>query len=142
MRALCRDPRCRADERIFGKSPRSGRVRIALGGADNNFAECASLTDANKSGGKFLKGEGAVDVDPYLPSDAEVGNRLEVGQAPPSLRAPRFGGAAETLSPSSSVEVRCIHSDGDCVVVEHSGRNEMPDDRRYDNNYCWVLCGL
>jgi uncharacterized protein len=25
------------------------------------------------------------------------------------------------------------------VVVEHSGRNEMPDGRRYDNNYCWVL---
>jgi hypothetical protein len=23
-----------------------------------------------------------------------------------------------------------------------AGRNEMPDDRRYDNNYCWVLCGL
>ena len=50
-----------------------------------------------------------------------------------------FGGAAETLSPSSSVEVRCIHADGDCVVVEHSGRNEMPDGRRYDNNYCWVF---
>jgi len=50
-----------------------------------------------------------------------------------------FGGAAETLSPSSSVEVRCIHADGDCVVVEHTGRNEMPDGRRYDNNYCWVF---
>ena len=50
-----------------------------------------------------------------------------------------FGGAAETLSPSSSVEVRCIHADGDCVVVEHSGRNELPDGRRYDNNYCWVF---
>ncbi len=32
-----------------------------------------------------------------------------------------FGGAAETLSPSSSVEVRCIHADGDCVVVEALG---------------------
>ena len=50
-----------------------------------------------------------------------------------------FGGDAETLSPSSSVEVRCIHADGDCVVVEHSGRNELPDGRRYDNNYCWVM---
>jgi uncharacterized protein len=49
-----------------------------------------------------------------------------------------FGGAAE-LSPSSSVEVRCIHADGDCVLVEHSGRNEMPDGRRYDNSYCWVF---
>jgi hypothetical protein len=36
--------------------------------------------------------------------------------------------------------VRRIHADCDCVVV-HSGRNEMPDDRRHDNNYCWVLCG-
>jgi ketosteroid isomerase-like protein len=50
-----------------------------------------------------------------------------------------FGGATETLGPSSSVEVHGIHADDDCVVVEHSGRNEMPDGRRYDNNYCWVL---
>jgi ketosteroid isomerase-like protein len=50
-----------------------------------------------------------------------------------------FGGATDTLSPSSSIEVRCIHADGDCVVVEHAGRNEMPDGRRYDNNYCWVF---
>jgi ketosteroid isomerase-like protein len=58
----------------------------------------------------------------------------------PSLRARRFGRAAGTLSPSYSVEVRRSHADCDCVVV-HSGRNEMPDDRRYDNNYCWVLWG-
>jgi ketosteroid isomerase-like protein len=50
-----------------------------------------------------------------------------------------FGGAAETLDPSSSVEVHHIHADGDCVVVEHSGRNVLPDGRRYDNNYCWVF---
>ena len=50
-----------------------------------------------------------------------------------------FGGATETLGPSSSVQVHGIHADDDCVVVEHSGRNEMPDGRRYDNNYCWVL---
>jgi ketosteroid isomerase-like protein len=50
-----------------------------------------------------------------------------------------FGGATETLGPSSSVEVRSVHADGDSVVVEHSGRNELPDGRRYDNNYCWVL---
>jgi ketosteroid isomerase-like protein len=25
------------------------------------------------------------------------------------------------------------------VVVEHSGRNALPDGRRYDNNYCWVF---
>jgi hypothetical protein len=23
--------------------------------------------------------------------------------------------------------------------VEHSGRNKLPDGRRYDNNYCWVF---
>jgi ketosteroid isomerase-like protein len=50
-----------------------------------------------------------------------------------------FGGATETLGPSSTVVVHDIHADGDCVVVEHSGRNEMPDGHRYDNNYCWVL---
>jgi ketosteroid isomerase-like protein len=44
-----------------------------------------------------------------------------------------FGGAAETLSPLSSVEVRCIHADGDCVVIEHTGRNETPDGGRYDS---------
>lgn len=50
-----------------------------------------------------------------------------------------FGGASETLPPSSSVEVHAIHADDGFVVVEHSGRNELPDGRRYDNNYCWVL---
>jgi ketosteroid isomerase-like protein len=50
-----------------------------------------------------------------------------------------FGGATETLGPSSSTEVRHIHADEDSVVVEHSGRNKMPDGRRYDNNYCWVF---
>lgn len=50
-----------------------------------------------------------------------------------------FAGATETLAPSSSVEVHCIHGDGDSVIVEHSGRNELPDGRRYDNNYCWIF---
>ena len=50
-----------------------------------------------------------------------------------------FSGNAETLSSSSRVEVRCIHADRDCVVVEHTGRNELAEGRRYDNNYCWVL---
>jgi ketosteroid isomerase-like protein len=50
-----------------------------------------------------------------------------------------FGGAREALDPSSSVEVRNIHADGEFVVVEHSGRNEFADGRRYDNNYCWVF---
>lgn len=56
-----------------------------------------------------------------------------------SVVAKLFGGAEETLSPASSVEVHFIHADGDFVVVEHSGRNELPDARRYDNNYCWVF---
>lgn len=50
-----------------------------------------------------------------------------------------FGGSTDTLGPSSRVIVHGIHGDGDVVVVEHSGRNELPDGRRYDNNYCWVL---
>jgi uncharacterized protein len=50
-----------------------------------------------------------------------------------------FGGNSETLPASSSVDVHWIHADGDVVVVEHSGRNELPDGRRYDNNYCWVF---
>ena len=50
-----------------------------------------------------------------------------------------FGGATETLGPSSSIEVHSLHADGDCVVIEHSGRNELPDGRRYDNNYCWIF---
>jgi uncharacterized protein len=50
-----------------------------------------------------------------------------------------FGGDAEALAESSSVEVHFIHGDAECVVVEHSGRNEMPDGRRYDNNYCWIF---
>ena len=50
-----------------------------------------------------------------------------------------FAGASDELSPSSRVQVRSIHADGDFVVVEHSGRNELPDGRRYDNNYCWVF---
>lgn len=50
-----------------------------------------------------------------------------------------FGGATETLGPSSSVEVHAIHADGNTVIVEHAGRNELDDGRRYDNNYCWVI---
>jgi ketosteroid isomerase-like protein len=50
-----------------------------------------------------------------------------------------FGGASETLPRSSKVEVHCIHADGEFVVVEHSGRNELSGGRRYDNNYCWVF---
>lgn len=50
-----------------------------------------------------------------------------------------FGGSGETLPPGSRISVHAVHGDGDAVVVEHSGRNELPDGRRYDNNYCWVL---
>lgn len=32
-----------------------------------------------------------------------------------------------------------MYADGNTVVVEHSGRNALPDGRRYDNNYCWVF---
>ncbi len=50
-----------------------------------------------------------------------------------------FSGSAETLPPSSSILVEGIHGDGDVVVVEHSGRDELPNGARYDNNYCWVI---
>jgi uncharacterized protein len=50
-----------------------------------------------------------------------------------------FGGATDELGPASSVEVAHIHADGDCVVVEHAGRNVLPDGRHYNNQYCWVL---
>lgn len=50
-----------------------------------------------------------------------------------------FGGSAESLGDSSSVEVHEVHGDGEFVIVEHSGRNRLPDGRRYDNNYCWIF---
>lgn len=55
------------------------------------------------------------------------------------VRQVLFGGATDEMSPGSSVEVRHVHGDGDNVIVEHRGRNELADGRRYDNNYCWVL---
>jgi hypothetical protein len=72
---------------VLGVDPARGRDQgaelpevFALGRADNDFAESASLTDLSQSGGKFLEAKGAVDVDPYRPGNAEVGNRLEVGR--------------------------------------------------------------
>ena len=50
-----------------------------------------------------------------------------------------FGGEQETLGPSSSIEVHHVHGGGDVVVVEHAGHNVLPDGRKYDNNYCWIL---
>jgi ketosteroid isomerase-like protein len=50
-----------------------------------------------------------------------------------------FGGATDELGPSSRVDVTHIHADGDSVLVEHVGHNVLPDGRRYDNQYCWVL---
>lgn len=64
-------------------------------------------------------------------------SRTFVGK--PEVVRELFGGVAETLSPSFRVDVHSILGDGAHVVVEHTGRNETPDGRRYDNNYCWVL---
>lgn len=50
-----------------------------------------------------------------------------------------FGGQQERLGPSSSIQVHHVHGDVDVVVVEHAGHNVLPDGRRYDNNYCWIL---
>ena len=60
---------------------RARRVRIASGEDDNHFAGCASLTDMSKRGGNLVEREGAVDVDPDLPGNAEGGKRLEVGRS-------------------------------------------------------------
>jgi hypothetical protein len=69
-----------------GKAPGHGRVRIASGLVDNHFAEGASLADVSKRCGNLFEREGAVDVDPYFPGDAEGGQRLEIW-AGPSLTA-------------------------------------------------------
>lgn len=50
-----------------------------------------------------------------------------------------FGGAIDELGAGSRVEVAHVHADGDSVVVEHAGRNVLPDGRQYNNQYCWVL---
>ena len=64
-----------------GKSPPGpGRVRIASGEVDNHFAEGASLADVSKRCWNLFEREGAVDMDPYFPGDAEGGQRLEMGR--------------------------------------------------------------
>jgi ketosteroid isomerase-like protein len=60
-------------------------------------------------------------------------------QGKPTVVNTLFAGATEDLPPSSRVEVSHVHADGDSVIVEHVGRNVLPDGRRYDNQYCWVL---
>jgi ketosteroid isomerase-like protein len=35
--------------------------------------------------------------------------------------------------------VHRVLADDAHVVVEHAGRNETPDGRQYNNNYCWVM---
>ena len=32
-----------------------------------------------------------------------------------------------------------IHADGDFVIVEAKGQNQLKDGRRYDNEYCFVI---
>lgn len=54
------------------------------------------------------------------------------------VRQVLFGGATDEMPPGSTVEVRHVHADGSHVIVEHQGRNELADGRRYDNNYCWI----
>ena len=50
-----------------------------------------------------------------------------------------FGGATDSLGAGSSVTLHHVHADGEVAVVEHTGHNELPDGRSYDNNYCWVV---
>src|SRR5687767_1416596 len=48
---------------------------------DDHLAERTPLADLRESGRHLVEPEGAVDVDPYVTCDAEVGHRLEVGGA-------------------------------------------------------------
>lgn len=50
-----------------------------------------------------------------------------------------FGGVEESLDPAGSTTVHQIIGEGTHVVIEHSGSNQTPDGRAYDNNYCWIL---
>ena len=50
-----------------------------------------------------------------------------------------FGAVDETLADTGRTEVHSLIAEGDCVAVEHSGLNQTPDGRSYNNNYCWVL---
>jgi uncharacterized protein len=96
---------------------------------------------------RFMAAMGVGDLQPLFDAmDDDVSWRwMGVGQWSKTFAGKQqvvrdlFGGVAETLSASSGVDVHGILSDGDHVVVEHTGRNETPDGRQYDNNYCWVL---
>ena len=50
----------------------------------------------SKSGGNLVEREGTVDVDPYLPGNAEVGKRLETGR--PLLHGDHPDGATGQLA--------------------------------------------
>jgi len=43
-----------------------------------------------------------------------------------------------TLKQSYEVELHQIISEGDFVVIEHTGKNTTTDGRPYHNRYCWV----
>lgn len=50
-----------------------------------------------------------------------------------------FGGVDDELASSGTSRLDHLYIDGNTAVVEHSGSNQTPDGRRYDNNYCWIL---
>lgn len=44
----------------------------------------------------------------------------------------------ETLTEPFEVSPHHFIAEGDCVVIEHSGRNTTSDGRPYNNKYCWI----
>ena len=54
--------------------------QFALGGNDNHLAKCPTLTDMSKRGGDLVESEGAVDVNPDVAGDAQLGEWLELGR--------------------------------------------------------------
>ena len=55
-------------------------ARSGSRGCDDDLTESASLTDMCKRGGNLVECEDAIDVDPHFLSNAEDGQRLEVGR--------------------------------------------------------------
>jgi ketosteroid isomerase-like protein len=50
-----------------------------------------------------------------------------------------FGPLREKLHGRNTCLPMRIHADGDFVVVEAKGQNQLKDGRRYDNEYCFVI---
>ncbi|MDP3736857.1 MAG: nuclear transport factor 2 family protein [Hyphomonadaceae bacterium] len=50
-----------------------------------------------------------------------------------------FGRLREKLDGRNTCVPSRIHADGDFVIVEAKGQNQLKDGQRYDNEYCFVI---